>query len=46
MEAPGVPTGSVRGRKGKGGKEGWGLGRGPALAGGKKKLVGVEVGES
>ena len=29
MEAPGVPTGSVRGRKGKeGGGAGWGLGRG------------------
>ena len=42
MEAPGVPTGSVRWRKGKGGKGlGWGLGRGPALAGGKKKLVGA-----
>ena len=44
MEAPGVPTGSVRWRKGK--RVRVGLGRGPALAGGKKNWLEWGVGES
>jgi hypothetical protein len=45
MEAPGVPTGSVRGRKGK--EEGKvGAGEGPRPCRRQKKLVWVRVGES